>query len=312
MKVQSNITVLFSVILILSVVFLVSSPHFFTFQNILNILVATSTIGILAVGAAFVIGAAGLDLSAGSVMALSATVAGVITVSIGLPWPFTIIICLLTGALIGMISGSLIGFRAIPAFIVTLGMLSIARGLSFLVTDGYPIYGLSNSIVFIGQGSFLSIPIPVLIFIGVCLIGHTLLKNTSFGRHTLAIGDNEEAARNAGISIGWHQIKLYAFSGLLAAIAGLIFMGRVNAADPNAGVMYELTAIAAAIIGGTSLSGGKTSVIGAMLGALIMGILQNGLNLLTVPAYYQQLAIGIILILAVSLKSTDFTRRGAS
>ena len=173
--------------------------------------------------------------------------------------------------------------------------------ISYIATDGRPIYGLSSEIIFIGQGSIIGLPMPVLIFLLCGIIAHVLLRHTSFGLYTLMLGDNEQSVRNAGVPIRWHKTYLYALSGLLAAIAGLLFIGRVNAADPSAGLMIELTAITAAIIGGTSLFGGKASIIGAFLGALIMGILQNGLTLLAVPAYYQQLAIGLTLIVAVAL-----------
>ncbi len=306
MTLKTSTILLIIFLAILCAIFSTLSPYFLNVANLLNILVATVTIGILAIGASFVIGSAGLDLSVGSIMALSATTAMAIATSMNAPWFMIIVVCLATGLLVGAINGGLIGFRHIPAFIVTLAMLSIARGLALLISNGRPTYGLPENIIFIGQGSIFGVPVPVLIFLIVCLFAYFLLSHTRFGWHTLAIGDNEEASKNAGIKVNWHKVKLYAFSGFLAALAGLIFMGRVNASDPTAGTMYELTAITAAIIGGTSLFGGKASVVGAVLGALIMGVLQNGLNLMSVPAYYQQLAVGGVLILAVSFNSFDF------
>ncbi len=277
------------------------SDVFLSWPNFLNILTASSTIGLLAIGATFVIGAGGLDLSIGSLMALSAIIGAQMLSGDSLE-PFYIVgACFACGIFLGGINGALIGFKKLPAFIVTLGMLSLARGGALILSDGRPIYGLPESIVFLGQGQIGGIAVPVIVFLAVASLSHLLLTRTSFGRHSIATGDNEIAARNAGIRIGWSRCLLYSFSGLLAALAGLLFMGRVNAADPNAGLTYELTAITAAIIGGTSLTGGRASVIGAVIGALIMGVLQNGLTLLDVPSYYQQVAIGAVLIVAVSL-----------
>ncbi len=251
-------------------------------------------------GAAFVIGSGGLDLSVGSLLALSGATASLIT-GWDLPWQLTIATCLLTGLIAGYLNGKLITRFGIPAFIVTLGMLSIARGTALVITDGRPVYGLPQSIVYIGQGMFLGIPVPIWIFLLTGVVLHIILRQTTFGIHTLCIGDNERAAYNAGINVKAHKIKLYMLSGALAGLSGLVFMGRVNAADPGAGIMYELAAITGAILGGTHLFGGRASVTGAMVGAIIMGALQNGLTLLAVPSYYQQIAIGCVLVLAVSL-----------
>ncbi len=288
-----------AVLLILCGIFACLSDVFLSLSNLSNILLASSTIGILAIGAAFVIGGAGLDLSVGSQMALSAMAAVIAANTLALPWYFIPLLCLIIGVLTGGINGYLIGYRKVLALIVTLGMLSMARGASFIFSDGRPVYGLPEPLLFFGQGQIVGIPVPVMLFLLTGIAVHILLRHTVFGRHTLAIGDNENAARNAGIEIAGHKLCLYVFSGILAALAGLVFMARVNAADPNAGAMYELTAITAAIIGGTSLFGGRTSIAGAMLGALIMGVLQNGLSLMNVPAYYQQVVIGAVLILAV-------------
>jgi ribose transport system permease protein len=200
-----------------------------------------------------------------------------------------------------MINGSLVAYAGIPPFIATLGMLSVARGLALILTDGRPVYGLPDEIVYIGQGVFLGLPIPVWIIVIICILMHIILRKTAFGAHTLSIGDNEDAVFNAGVNVRLHKIKLYMLSGFLAGVAGLIFMGRVNAADPNAGMMYELSAITGAILGGTYLFGGRASIIGALVGALMMGVLQNGFTLLAVSSYYQQVAIGAMLIIAVAL-----------
>ena len=275
------------------------SPYFLSISNFLNILLATSVIGILAIGSTFVISSAGLDLSVGSVMGLAGVAGAVVMNQLGLNWVFGILACIIAGGIAGFFNGQLVTRAKIPAFIVTLGMLGVARGTALLLCDGKPIYGLSNEFLFFGQGRPFGIPFPVVIFIVVALITHYILASTKFGKHTLVIGDNQIAAVAMGININRHKVQLYALSGGLAGLAGMIFTSRVNAGDPTAGLNYELTAITAAIIGGTNLFGGKGSIIGTFIGALIMGVLQNGLNLLAVQSYYQRMAIGAVLILAV-------------
>ena len=275
------------------------SPYFLSISNFLNILLATSVIGILAIGSTFVISSAGLDLSVGSVMGLAGVAGAVVMNQLGLNWVFGILACIIAGGIAGFFNGQLVTRAKIPAFIVTLGMLGVARGTALLLCDGKPIYGLSNEFLFLGQGRPFGIPFPVVIFIVVALITHYILASTKFGKHTLVIGDNQIAAVAMGININRHKVQLYALSGGLAGLAGMIFTSRVNAGDPTAGLNYELTAITAAIIGGTNLFGGKGSIIGTFIGALIMGVLQNGLNLLAVQSYYQRMAIGAVLILAV-------------
>ena len=188
-------------------------------------------------------------------------------------------------------------------------MLGIARGLALIISGGRGIYGLPNEILFLGQARPLGVPTPVFILAIVAIISHYILAHTRFGHHTLALGDNEAAAKATGIDISRQRMLLYMLSGLMAGIAGLIFTARVNTGDPTAGLNYELLAITAAIIGGTNLFGGRGSILGTMIGALIMGVLQNGLNLLAVQAYYQQMAIGIVLIAAVWLDQVRDRRR---
>jgi ribose/xylose/arabinose/galactoside ABC-type transport system permease subunit len=206
---------------------------------------------------------------------------------------------MLAGATAGFINGQIVTRAFVPAFIVTLGMLGVARGLGLVISDGRVIYGLPEGLVYLGQGRPFGVPMPVIILLLTALMTHYVLASTRFGRHTLAIGDNENAARTAGIQVERHRVMLYTLSGALAGLAGMLFMARINSGDPTAGISYELTAITAAIIGGTNLFGGRGSILGTMVGALIMGVLQNGLNLLAVQSYYQQMAIGAVLVLAV-------------
>lgn len=290
-----------AVLLVLCAVMALLSPVFLSVSNFFNIILATATFGILAIGATFVISAAGIDLSLGSVLGLASVTGAYLGVNLELPWPFVIIGSLAAGAAAGAVNGFIITRGRVPAFIVTLGMLGIARGLALIISSGRGIYGLPDEILFLGQARPFGIPTPVFILIGVAIIAHYILAHTPFGHHTMALGDNEAAAKATGINVNRQRMALYAISGLMAGIAGLIFTARVNTGDPTAGLTYELLAITAAIIGGTNLFGGRGSILGTIIGALITGVLQNGLNLMAVQAYYQQMAIGIVLIAAVWL-----------
>jgi ribose transport system permease protein len=290
-----------AVLILLCVVMTLLSPYFLSLNNFLNILLATSVIGILAIGATFVISSAAIDLSVGSLLAVSAVVAGLVVKNAGLPWPLGIFAALATGGLLGLINGVLVTKGRIPPFIVTLGMLGIARGTAYILTEGRAIYGLPEPLVFLGQGRILGVPMPVIIFLALALVMHFVLQHTRFGRYTLIVGDNETAARVTGLRVERHRVQVFVLSGALAGLAGLVLMGRLNAADPSEGLLYELTAITAAIIGGTNLFGGRGTIVGTVIGALIMGVIQNGLNLLAVQSFYQQVAIGAVLIVAVWL-----------
>jgi ribose/xylose/arabinose/galactoside ABC-type transport system permease subunit len=292
-----------SLIVLAGLVVLMSllSPVFLSFSNFFNIMLATTTVGILAIGATFVISAAGIDLSLGSVLGLSSVVGAALVLYAGLPWPFLILGCLLTGTLAGAANGLTVAVARVPAFIVTLGMMGIARGLALIISSGQGIYGLPPEILFLGQARPLGIPTPVYILVITAALSHYILAHTRFGHHTLALGDNEQAARATGINVRRLRIQLYALSGFMAGLAGLVFTARVNTGDPTAGLNYELAAITAAIIGGTNLFGGRGSILGTMIGALVMGILQNGLTLMNMQSYYQQMAIGTVLVAAVWL-----------
>ena len=290
-----------AVLAVLVIVLAVLSPYFLSVSNFLNILLATSVIGVLAYGATFVIAAAGIDLSLGSVLGLSGVVGALAVNEVGLPWPLGIAACLATGAACGWVNGMLNARAGIPAFIVTLGMLGVARGLGLVLTNGVPVYGLDPVLVYIGQGRPFGVPFPVFVFLAAGAVAHFVLAYTRFGKYALVIGDNEAAARAMGVRVQHQRISLYVLSGTMAGLAGLLFMARTNAGDPTAGLNYELTAITATILGGTNLFGGRATVFGTLVGALIMGVLQNGLNLLAVSSYYQQIAIGSVLVLAVWL-----------
>ncbi|WP_037255902.1 ABC transporter permease [Rhodovibrio salinarum] len=284
------------------------SPLFFSFTNLVNIVLATSTIGILALGVTFVIGSAGIDLSVGSVMALAGVVGALVVNDLGLPWYFAVVGSLAAGAACGFVNGVVTHYGQVPAFVVTLGMMGVARGVALLLTDGQSIYGLPEALLFLGQGRPFGIPVPAIVFILLAFGLHFILVRTRFGKYAVAIGDNATGARAMGIHIGPHRVKLYMLSGLMAGVAGLLTMARVNAGDPTAGMTFELSAITAAIIGGTNLFGGRATVAGTLIGALIMGVLQNGLNLLAVPTFWQQISIGIVLVLAVWIDQASSRR----
>jgi ribose/xylose/arabinose/galactoside ABC-type transport system permease subunit len=274
---------------------------FLTLSNQLNILRQISINGIMAIGMTFVIITGGIDLSVGSMLAY----ASIISCSFAHPNQFPVIvpilIALAVGALLGLFNGLVISFGNVAPFIVTLGMLTIARGLTQLFNDGRPVNDLSSSFNFIGGGSVLGLPIPIIIFAIVIAIGWFLLNKTRFGRYVYAIGGNETTARVSGINVELTLTLVYTLMGTLAALSGIVLSARVETATVIAGTGYELDAIAAVIIGGTSTSGGRGKISGTIIGVLIMGVLSNGLDLIGVSSYYQQIIKGFIIIGAVLL-----------
>lgn len=275
------------------------TPAFFTVQNIITILKQVSINGILAVGVSFVIIAGGIDLSLGSVVAL----AGVVTALFARNGEWLLIVPLLAGLLTGTATGVANGLiitkgRTAP-FIVTLGMMTVARGLALVVSDGRPISGLSASFNFIGSGSLLGIPVPVIIFVFVAVLAATILHGTVIGRHVYAVGGNENAAWASGINVNRVKIFVYSVCGFLAGLSGIILASRITTGQPNAGIAYELDAIAAVVIGGTSLAGGTGKISGTVLGVLLIGVINNSLDLLNISSYYQQIIKGLIIIGAV-------------
>jgi ribose transport system permease protein len=291
----------------LSLVLWILTPHFLTVSNLLNIAQQTSINAIIAVGLTFVIISAGIDLSVGSLVAFS----GVVMASLlqrDVPLPIAVAAGLVTGLVCGLINGLLITLGRLPPFIATLGMMSVARGGALLYTDGRPISGFGEGFRWLATGEVLFVPVPVLLMGVVYVIAHFILRRTPFGRYVFAIGGNEEAALLSGVRVRLHKTMVYGVCGLLSALAGVVLTARLNSAQPIAGINYELDAIAATVIGGTSLMGGQGSVIGTLIGALIMGVLRNGLNLLGVSSFVQQLVIGAVIILAV-LMDTAFKRR---
>ncbi len=258
--------------------------------------------GIMAVGMTMVILAQGIDLSVGSILALSGAVtAGMMAGDTSMV--LSVLIGLAVGTGLGLFNGLMISKAKLPDFIVTLAMMSIARGLVLVYTGGRPISGFDPAFRTIGGGRVGMVPIPVIIFAVILVIGYLVLNKTTFGRYIYAVGGNQQAAKLAGINTDRIKIKVYAISGFLSAVSGVILTSRLNSAQPTAGVAYELDVIAMVVLGGTSLVGGKGTIGGTLIGALIIGVLNNSLNLLGVASFYQEVAKGLVILVAVLLDS---------
>jgi inositol transport system permease protein len=288
------------VILLVGLGLTLTTDTFLSVANLTNVARQVSINGILAVGVTFVLLTAGVDLSLGSVVALS----GVACATFAHPGDHSVIVPiavgLLTGAACGLVNGVLVTRGGVAPFIVTLGMMTIARGLALIVSGGRPVANMSNELTALA-GDFLGIPIPVLCFAGVALAAWFFLRNFRLGRHIYAVGGNEHAARAAGVPV--QRVKLFAYGlcGLLTGLAGVVLAARITTGQPNAGQAYELDAIAAVVIGGTSLAGGVGTITGTLLGVLLIGVINNGLDLLGVSSYYQAVIKGVIIVGAVWL-----------
>ncbi|HJF74806.1 ribose ABC transporter permease [Gallibacterium genomosp. 1] len=293
-----------SIIALLVLIAIVSSisPNFFTIDNLLNILRQTSVNAIIAVGMTFVILTAGIDLSVGSILALTGAVAASL-VNMELSIFVVIPLVLLFGTLLGGISGVIVAKGKVQAFIATLVTMTLLRGVTMVYTDGRPISlgfsDVADQFSFLGTGYLLGIPFPIWLMAIIFIVAWYLLKHTPIGRYIYALGGNEAATSLSGINVDKVKIFVYAVSGLLATVAGLIVTSRLSSAQPTAGVSYELDAIAAVVVGGTSLMGGKGRITGTLIGALIIGFLNNALNLLDISSYYQMIAKSIVILLAV-------------
>lgn len=288
--------------IVLCIVLSVVSPYFLGVSNLLNVLRQVSINGVLAIGMTFVILTRGIDLSVGSMMAFAAIVAASFAgASADSPLILPILFGLGAGLALGCINGVMVARFAIPPFVMTLGMLSMARGLTYIYSDGMPISNLSSSFLWLGQGTVAGIPVPVMLFAAVFALAWFTLRYTTFGRYVYAVGGNPAASHLSGINVRRITFSVYAISGILCGLAGLMIAARTSAALPQAGVAYELDAIAAVVIGGTSLAGGKGRIVGTLFGVLIIGVINNGLDLLGVSSFYQQLVKGAIIVVAVML-----------
>ena len=298
----------FAGLVVLCLALWAATPHFLTVSNLLNVLEQTSINAIVAVGMTFVIISGGIDLSVGSVLAFCG-IALALLLEAGLPVPLAIVAALAVGFACGLGNGALVTYGRLPPFIATLGTMSVARGGALMLAEGRPISGFSESLRGLATERILMIPAPVIIAALIYVIAHFVLSSTVFGRATYAIGGNEEAARLSGVQVRFHKAMIYGVAGLTSAAAAVILTARLNSAQPTAGIMYELDAIAATVIGGTSLLGGEGSLMGALIGALVMGVLRNGLNLLNVSSFFQQVVIGVVIIAAVLIDLSLKRRR---
>lgn len=285
-------------------------PSFRSVGNVQNILLQTSINSLLAVGATLIILTGGIDLSVGSILGFAGIVAALLGKTPG-SGPFFIALAagIGTGLGLGAINGALVAYVRIPPFVVTLGMMSIARSLAFVASQGQPISNLSNEFLAIGQGSFLNVPYPIFISVVTFVVFGIVLARTRFGRYVYAVGGNEEAALVSGVDTRAIKLAVYSLSGLLAGLGGVVLAARATAGISTNGEGYELTAIAAAVIGGTSLSGGRGSLLGTVAGVLIIGIMVNSLDLLNISPFYQGLIQGTIIIGAVSIDAIANRRR---
>ena len=298
MKYMSELTTVIALIILMAVITIINS-NFLTANNLLNLLLQVTSNALIAFGMTFVILTGGIDLSVGSILALSSALTAGLLGS-GMPVTLAILISLILGCILGMMNGLLISYGKLAPFIVTLATMTIFRGATLVYTNGNPITkGLSDTFLFqfLGQGYIVGIPFPVIIMFIVFIVLYVLLHKTAFGKSVYAIGGNEKAAYISGVKLNKVKIIIYSISGIMASISGLIITSRLSSAQPTAGASYEMDAIAAVVLGGTSLSGGKGRILGTLIGALIIGVLNNGLNIIGVSAFWQQVVKGVVILI---------------
>jgi ribose transport system permease protein len=292
---QKQLLSTFSGLFVLGVVFTILSPYFFSVNNLLTVATQTAVIAIIAVGQTYVLITGGIDLAIGSNMALAGMIAG-LAMRAQLPVALAVLLGLGAGAVAGGVSGALVAFGRLPPFIGTLGTMTVVRGLALTLTQAIPISGLPRGFTIWGTGSMLGVPNPVIVMVLLVVIFAFILAKTKLGRHVYATGSNFEAARLSGVNTKKVLMTVYIFSGLLAAFAGLIMAARIVSAQPAAGDGYELDAVASSVIGGTSTMGGEGSVAGTFIGAFVIGVLRNGLNLIGVSPFIQKIVIGVVIV----------------
>jgi ribose transport system permease protein len=310
-----NIIRQFSTIILLAIVFLffsIMTDSFFAAKNMINILRQVAVLSILSAGMTFVIISGGMDLSVGSLLGLTGVICAKFIVDLKINFVFAIILTLILLTIFGTLTGLLIVKLNVPAIVITLGMMTVARGVAYIISGGLPIYDIPEKVVYLGQGYVGPIPVPVITMIIVVAIASFILNNSYYGRYIYAIGGNEEAARLAGVSVDQIKISLYSASAFLSGIAGITLMARVSSGAPASGTSMEMDVVTAVVIGGVSINGGKGKIFGAFVGALIIGVLSNGLTIMNIGEYYQQVVKGLVLILAVAFDTytnTDKVKR---
>jgi len=299
--VRARESTLAAVLILLIIGLSFASPYFFTVGNLTIVGRQVALALIISTGMTFVILIGGIDLSVGSIVALVSVLSGEFMVTIGLPPVLAILLSLIAGAVVGLINGLVNAYVGIPSFVVTLGMLAVARGLALGITSGSTISGYPAGFLNLGQGSVFGIPIPVIFAVVIAVGAHIVLTRTTFGRHVFFVGSNEEAALLSGIRVRRIKIAVFIVSASLASISGLLETARLSVGQPSAGDGYELLAIGAAVIGGASLFGGVGSILGTFLGTTLLLLIQNALILLGISAYWQQVFSGVIIVAAVAL-----------
>jgi ribose/xylose/arabinose/galactoside ABC-type transport system permease subunit len=297
MKKLQHFIIIFAILLEIFV-FAMLSPAFLTFDNAVNIALSIAVIGILAVGMTFVILTGGIDLSVGSVVALAGVCAAIITLKTEFV-SFGFIVALLIGIICGAFNGTIVAYFKVPPFVVTLAILTIARGLAFILSEGRSIGDLPENFAWLGKASIVGVPLSVILMLLTFVVGWFVLANTKFGRYVYAVGGNAEASFLAGVNVKKITLWVYIVNGFLVGIAAIVLASRLGAGVPNSGSQYELDVIAAVVVGGTSLTGGKGSVVATLFGAVFIAVLNNGLNLAGIDPYLQKIALGVVILSAV-------------
>ena len=300
--------ILLGVLLVVIFIMAIMSPYFFTWKNCRNILNQSAIYLVLSIGMTFVICAGQIDLSVGAIIGFSGVCMGLL-LNQGVSPIWAILIELLIGVIVGIVNGIFVAYGKINSFIVTLGMMTILRGITLILTNSSSVFGFGNIITFIGSGKIGPVNMPIILSLVIATMGGVLLHRTTFGNYCLFIGTNEIALNRSGVNVKKYKIIIFALCGLCASVAGLIITARLNSAEPLAGQGYEMDAIAASILGGTSMQGGKGNIIGTIIACLILNIMKNGLTLLAISSHYQEILTGLILLISVLISESEQRRR---
>ena len=308
LKEYSYTFILLGVLLVVIFIMAIMSPYFFSWKNCRNILNQSAIYLVLSIGMTFVICAGQIDLSVGAIIGFSGVCVGLL-LNQGVSPIWAILIELLIGVIVGIVNGIFVAYGKINSFIVTLGMMTILRGITLILTNSSSVFGFGNIITFIGSGKIGPVNMPIILSLVIATVGGGLLHRTTFGNYCLFIGTNEIALNRSGVNVKKYKIIIFALCGLCASVAGLIITARLNSAEPLAGQGYEMDAIAASILGGTSMQGGKGNIIGTIIACLILNIMKNGLTLLAISSHYQEILTGLILLISVLISESEQRRR---
>ena len=308
LKEYSYTFILLGVLLVVIFIMAIMSPYFFSWKNCRNILNQSAIYLVLSIGMTFVICAGQIDLSVGAIIGFSGVCMGLL-LNQGVSPIWAILIELIIGVIVGIVNGIFVAYGKINSFIVTLGMMTILRGITLILTNSSSVFGFGNIITFIGSGKIGPVNMPIILSLVIATVGGVLLHRTIFGNYCLFIGTNEIALNRSGVNVKKYKIIIFALCGLCASVAGLIITARLNSAEPLAGQGYEMDAIAASILGGTSMQGGKGNIIGTIIACLILNIMKNGLTLLAISSHYQEILTGLILLISVLISESEQRRR---